>query len=260
MQGEDLEAVEYLARSETRVQLLTALAEEHRLRKDELQERTDASRTTIQRNLAGLEERGWITSTNREYACTIAGEWVADDFEGLVQTVREASRLGPVLQHIDTSTFEFDPSSVGFEVTSGTRGHPMKMIQAHAQSLRGATDVRLLLPETGEGPVQALTERTVAGACETTVLVTETVLDVFRTNPACRGYVEEMMQVAEFELLVTDAEIPYYLGVVDDEVQIGVSENGQPIALLTTDSPTAFEWAERTAADYLADSAVVDEL
>src|SRR6056297_1106616 len=83
--GDPVAAVEFLARSNTRVRMLSVLAREQQLSKDELQERFDASRTTIQRNLSSLADRGWITSTNRYYEITMAGEWIAEDFEALVE-------------------------------------------------------------------------------------------------------------------------------------------------------------------------------
>ena len=54
-----LDAVDWLTRSEHRVEVLEALTEGQRLR-SELQELTGISRVTSNRMLAELEDRNWI--------------------------------------------------------------------------------------------------------------------------------------------------------------------------------------------------------
>lgn len=252
--GDPISAVAFLSGSSTRIRLLSILARAGRLSKDEIRASVDASRTTVQRNLTALEERGWITSSNRDYEITTAGEWIEEDLSTLVDTVRDARRLGPVLELIDTTTFDFDPRRVDFEVTTPEPGNPMKMVQEHTRALRRADDIRVLLPETGVRAMRAGHERTTDDGVPLTMIVSDTVLDVFRSEPEFREYFEDKMAADECSILVTDADVPYYLGILDEEVQIGISENGRPRALLTTDSSDVFEWAERTFTEYKADA------
>jgi hypothetical protein len=60
-----------------------------------------------------------------------------------------------------------------------------------------------------------------------------------------------MLATDRFDLSVYDGEVPYYLGVLDETVQIGVEdENGMPRALLETDVEGLGEWASDTYAQY----------
>lgn len=260
MADDSVAAVEFLARSQTRIRLLTVLAREQELSKDELHEQFDASRTTIQRNLSALADRGWITSSNSDYAITTAGEWVAEDFAALVETIDEATRLGPVLESIDTTTFDFDPRHVGFEVTTPDPGNPLKMVHKHTRAIQQADDIRIMLPETGVRAMKAGHERTTEEGVPLGMVVSEPVLDVFRSDPEFRDYFEDKMAADAFSLFVTEKAVPYYLGILDDEVQIGVSEDGQPRALLSTESPQVFEWAEHTFVEYKSHARRVDKV
>lgn len=255
---ETVAAIEFLSRSTTRVRLLSALSSEQPLSQRELRDRVDASRTTVQRNLDALEDRGWIRSTNREYETTTAGQWIADDFSTLADTVREADRLGPILDSVDTTAFDFDPRRVDFEVTTPDPGDPMTMITAHVQSLREADRVRGLLPEIGLRSVRVGEERSGGDGSQTLVLA-EAAATTLRSNPDYREYFEGLVAAETVSIYVTEAEVPYYLGLLDDEVEIGISENGRPRALLTTSDPTVFEWAERQFEAYRADARPIED-
>jgi predicted transcriptional regulator len=255
-----LQAVEFLARSPTRVRLLSVLVREGQVSKDELHERVDASRTTIQRNLKGLEAQGWVTGTNSDYNATVAGEWVVEDFTALVETIEEAETLGSVLELTETSWFGFDPRQVDFEVTTAEPGNPLKMVHEHARAVGRSNEVRALLPQIGTEPVRASHERVVEHEVSTTMVVSETVLEVFRSDADIRSLVEAQLEVDAFELFVTDAEIPFYLGLLDDEVELGISKDGQPHALLRTDARRVFEWAATTFAEFRGDAIEVRDL
>lgn len=258
MDTDAVAAIEFLARSETRVRLLSVLARDGQCSKQELSDAVDVSRTTIQRNLGALEDRGWITTTNSTYAITTAGEWIADDVSELVETVRNAEQLGPILDLIDPSVFGFDPREVQFEITTAALGQPQKMIDEHVRSVRAADEMRLLLPETGIRPLRATAESFPDQEGSVTLIVSEPVLETFRSTPEARECVTALQETGRFSLLVTDVEIPFYLGRLDDTVEIGVSKGGKPHALLSTTDPAVVEWAERTLAEYESTASAVD--
>lgn len=250
MDTDSVAAIDFLSRSDTRVRLLRYLARETQSSKQELHTIVDASRTTLQRNLAALENKGWITSTDREYEITTAGEWVAEDFVTLVETVDRATQLGPLFELVDTSMFEFDPRRVDVSVTTSDPGQPQKMIQEHIRSINAATDICLLLPETAIQPLRATHERVLDKEMSATLIVSERVLDTFRSTAEAQEYIAAMQQTGRFRVLLTDTEIPFYLGRLDETVEIGISENNQPRALLSTTDAAVRDWAERTLADY----------
>jgi hypothetical protein len=77
------------------------------------------------------------------------------------------------------------------------------------------------------------------------VVVVPEVAEMFQSNPDYVELFEGMVDTGRFEVYVCGSGIPYYLGIFDRTVQIGVNENGEPRGLLETDSEEVREWAER---------------
>lgn len=252
-------AVEFLARSETRVRALETLAREGELSRGDLRERLDATRTTVQRNLDALAERGWVTETDRTYAVTRTGEWIAEDFGDLVETVRQARRLRPVIERVDPDDLDVDLRDADVAVTTSEPGNPWKPVDEHVETIRDAREHRALLPLTGSGPFEAIHERTGDGAREFEAVVAPAVAETFRSDPAYREHYADLRERSNVRFLVTERSIPYYLGVADGTVEIGVDDGGQPAALLRTESPAVLEWAEQTYETYRADAVPIGE-
>lgn len=250
MQGET-EDIEFLARSETRVRLMNELHRDGTLNRDDLRSRFDASRTTIQRNLAALEDRGWVRNENRTYSLAPCGEMVADEFLDLVDTVSIADRLQPVLRWVDRTELDFDPELVAdADVVTGKPGDPWAMVNRHVRRLRRADDVRSLLPLTGLHAMEVGRDRVVEHGATATHIATPSVVETFRTNPNYERYYDDLVETERYELYRYEDEIPYYLGIIDGVVQIGVDEDGEPRALLETRNDDVREWAVSKFRDY----------
>ncbi len=251
-----IEAVEFLARSSTRVRLLAALDERGRLQKEELKGAVDASRTTIQRNLDALEERGWIRNDAREYRITELGAAIVDGFLELAKTVHVARRLEPLLARLPADSLDLPVRSLeDANVTVADPNNPLAPINRHVELVRSADRFRCLLPAVGLRPLLVVQESVLQGGHRHEVIVDEGVADTLRSDPAYRDPLAEMLASDRFALLVTDAEIPFYLGIGDGTVQLGVGdEDGTPKSLAECDSTVVREWAERTYAGYRADA------
>ena len=89
-----LEDIDFLARSQHRIGVLAALAENSSDRRD-LQDTTEASASTISRVLSDLEARHWVTRDPPRYELTPLGTFVATRFlnlhdaMGLERTLRD---------------------------------------------------------------------------------------------------------------------------------------------------------------------------
>lgn len=237
-------AVEFLARSATRVDILSTLAAAGELEKDDLHDRLDASRTTVGRNLSALEERGWIAGSNRTYEITPPGTWVVEDFETLVETVRDADRFEPVFDCADPEDFGFDLRDHEFAVTTADPSDPLKMVNRHVANLQEADELRAVLPLTGADAVRAVHERVVEDGIPVTLTVVPAVAEAFRTSPEYEEPVAGLRTHDATEICVYDGEIPYYLGVYADSVEVGLDDDGQPSVLLETTDDPVYEWAE----------------
>jgi predicted transcriptional regulator len=247
-------AVEFLARSETRVRILDALAESGPLTRDDLQRRFDAARTTVQRNLDALVERGWVRERNREYDATQAGEWVAEDFGHLVRTVDTATELAPVYEHVDTDAVDLDLRHMDVSVTTPDPADPLKMIHEQVKHIEGAEYLRMLFPLTCAQALDALHQQVTEAGADLELVVTPAVAENVRSEPDYREQVADLQAAETASLWVYEGQFPYYLGRYADTVELGLVDDGQPAALVATEDARARRWAERTVEEYRAEA------
>ena len=99
-----LDDVDFLTRSEHRVTVLEALADEpHEY--TELKDLTGVSRVTLGRLLAQFEEKRWIVE-NEQYKITPVGEIIASDLLTLLETTELAQELQDVIQWLPTAAMD----------------------------------------------------------------------------------------------------------------------------------------------------------
>jgi len=261
---EFIEEVEFLARSPARVRILEALQEGGTVGKDELSRKLNVSRTTQMRNHRALESHGWIEETSQGYRLSPCGSYVAEELLDLVDTVTAAKRLQPVLQWLDPDDVDLDLSALSdAKITLSTATNPYAPVEAHVDKLRSATFARALLPEVGRAAAEASLERVRSSGSQFEAILTERVANRVTTDSRFTDVVEAARNLDRYDIYVTTATVPYYLGIVDETVQLGVSDdNHLPRALLEISSDSVREWADeqystyRTRATPLQDAAV----
>lgn len=252
MEGE-IADIEFLSRSATRVQLMDILRREGELSNRELRERIDASRTTIQRNLEALEDRGWVRQRDRAYSLATCGELIAREFTDLRDTVSATERLQPVLGRLDRTDLDVDFRALSeATVVTASEGDPWAMVNRHVKRLREAERVRAILPLTGLHAMEVTRDRVVDDGARVEFVGTASVIDTLRNSPDYGTIYDDLMEAERFTLYATDEEAPYYLGILDDIVQIGVDEDGEPRALLETTNGDVRDWARDTYEGYLS--------
>ncbi|WP_222918789.1 transcriptional regulator [Natrinema sp. SYSU A 869] len=242
--GDAIETLEYVARSPTRVRILETLSEDGAVSRDSLRAEVDVVRTTLQRNLDGLAERGLLRERGRRYGLTSAGALATGAVTTALDRIGVAVRLRPVLERIPAAELEFDLEElVDATVVESTTANPYAPVEHHVASLSGAAHVRALLPATGTKQLERTREAIESGAAFE-LLVTESVAKTLRTDPSIADTFAAMADEESLSVSVVDAEILFYLGIVDDAVQIGVHDgSGLPTALLESTDTRVREWA-----------------
>lgn len=91
--------IQFLTGSPHRRAVLDALCDEP-ARPHELCADIDATRTTIQRILAGFRERQWAVKHDGNYRATVTGRRVFERYEALHEEVTRAQRSGPLAAHL----------------------------------------------------------------------------------------------------------------------------------------------------------------
>lgn len=247
-----------LVRSKVRVELLRRLREGTATRY-ELRDALDCSRTTVDRNLDHLAEAGWVRRIEEGYAITTSGTFALETALEFVETVGVAARLEPILRWIPRSEFDVDLRHLsGAEMTLPGEATPHAALDRHTAAIEGCSRFRGILPVTSAQQFERQYDRTRSGEMATEFVVPPTVADVFLTDPRFADMTAELRDLDTFSVYVTDEGIPYYLGVVDETVQIGVGKDGRPRGLLETDSETVREWAHRTIDEYRESAVPLD--
>jgi len=251
-QEEVVDQLESVVRSATRVWILEHLRDGGPASRDELRARCEASRTTLGRNLEALQERGWVREVDRRYELTTKGESATAHLLKLIDVVGVLDRLEPFLRWTSNETFDLDPRLLSdAELTVATPNDPYAPVNEHVGSLRTVESFRGLLGVIGRDAMETVSGRVEAGEATVELVVEEGVADTLRGSPHYRELLDGVLGTERFEILTTDGTVPYYLGLVDGAVQIGVEDDeGVPKALVETEAGTVREWGERTYRAY----------
>jgi predicted transcriptional regulator len=246
----DTETAADLVRSRIRVEILAALRA-GAATKYELRERLDCSRTTVDRNLEHLQEAGWIEQAPGGYELTTCGEIVVEQATAYLETVTAAKRLQPILRWLPRDELDIDVRHFAdAEITTASDGQPMAMVDRHVQAVSRTPTARMVLPVASPQGLKAQVENFSLSELSVTVVVPPAIADAFLNDSQFADTIASMREAGAIDVSVTEKSIPYYLGILDDIVQIGVDEDGQPRGLLESAAEPVREWAEQTFESY----------
>lgn len=254
-----VDEIAFLVGSTHRVRILGALYDRDACSRDELRDLVDASRTTVQRNVQALEERGWITNSSVEYDITPAGALVTEELLGLVETMQLATDLRNALRWLPREELGFDLRELrDAEVTVASPTSPYAPVDRLVAALETATRFRGLFATASLPTVEVLRSRAgVAGPDWCVILAADG-----RAALESSGYADRFatLRAADaLDLCTYTGDVPFYLGLLDDEVQLGFTDgDGVLKALVQSASPTVREWADDTFEAYYDESAPVE--
>lgn len=214
-----LEHVAYLSRSENRVRVLEALAAEPHTRR-ELQERTEASRTTLGRILTELDERGWAERTaDGDYAVTPRGAHVVREFGPFLAAMEVICEFGETVAWLPTDELDVSLRQFGDATVRRPESNAPTEAGRHlADALRGASTFRAL---TFIAPPQAvgaaIRDAALGGDLTAEHVFAGSLVDYIRDNPEgpppWRDYIEAGARIYRY-----DGRLPCNLFVVDGAV------------------------------------------
>ena len=92
--------VQFLTGSPQRFAVLSALCETP-ARPSELHDQIDATRTTIQRILAGFQDRNWVYKHDGRYRPSVTGRRVFDQYRSLLTEAERSQDIGPNAVYLD---------------------------------------------------------------------------------------------------------------------------------------------------------------
>lgn len=215
-----LEDVAYLSRSENRVRILDAVQRRPATRR-ELAERTGTSRTTLDRIVTELEDRGWVErTTDGEYAATPVGAVLLRQFRPFLGAVAAIDRLGDAVTWLPVEDL-----SVGLEhfadATVMRPEHDAVEVIEYMDDLIRESDRFLVLSDLvpPERIGQILHESVTEGGLAVTAVATGQTVDLIRGEPRRRERWREMVE-AGAEITRYEGSIPCNLWIADETVLI----------------------------------------
>lgn len=243
-----MEGLSYLARSETRPAILSALPESGGVERRELRERVDASRSTLVRALDRMGEFGWVDDADEGYRLTALGEFVADSFEAVREDFETANGLSAFLERVPAHEFDLDPHLLAdARVTAATPAEPLAPVDRVVEIRADSERVRELSSVVARDSAEQVAERATEGSHE--VVLTADVVESLTSGSEYGEAFESALGTVDF--YVHDGDFPFLLALLDDRVALGVvDEHDRPQVLVESADDEVYEWAERTYREY----------
>lgn len=246
------EELQFLLRSETRLNVLSALAQRAPLETDVLEETLDTSRRTLTRTLRQLEDRRLVEETEDGYRLTAFGETQAASFREWLRRDELARAFRPVLGRIEADLLGFDIERLrGATLTVADESQPYAPLD-RTLALRAEADrIRELAPSVERRSVEQLADRTDAGeALAVEIIMSAATARAARSRPAYEDALAAVAAADEVTQYVHPGGFPFVLAVMDETVVLGVADDGNPNAVLETTDDAVREWAEATLDQY----------
>jgi predicted transcriptional regulator len=255
---EPIQEIEFLARSAARVQILRELSESGELTRSDLRNHIDCSRTTVQRNLDSLIDKGIVSNSYQTYELTPRGVYLAGSFLNIVESTAVFNRLEPVLKWIDHDDLDIDLCHFSdATLVVPDDGDPYKMINHHVNVIRGSEQAFGLLPFTGLHATEAATSEVIDHGATMEIIGTPTVVDTHCSDPQYRELNDAAIDTGRWAVYEYPGALPFCLVVIDDIVQLLVAADGEPRGLLETESDAVRSWAVDTYNSYKQESTLV---
>jgi predicted transcriptional regulator len=211
----------------------------------------DCSRSTVNRGIRELEGLDLVAYTDGGYRITPLGATVATGFAELAETVELRLRYKPFLEWMPEDAFDLDLTLLrDAELLVPEAGDPYAMVNRHVNVLSQAEDLKAVLPLVGVHAYEAVHKQIVDNGARCEGVVTPEVADTLQSNPNYAEITKELAATGRFQLYQYDGDIPYFVGLLDDTVQMGVDEEGEPRAIVETTNPEVQNWAETTFTEY----------
>lgn len=261
LSDEALADIAYLGRSGNRVKILeTIVSHPHSPR--EIAEATGSARSTLERILTELEDRGWAKRTpDGTYEATDTGEFVIDEFVPALDAMEAIRNLGDTISWLPRD--ELSISLAHFRDATIRRREvddPTEGVDQMAELMGNTENFRVISNLIPPDPIATvLHDQVDAGRLTVDYVLTEGVLDYLRSRPERRERWVDTMGT-DADLWIWEGDVPCNLWIFDDTVWI---KNDSPIqdaygVPIITDDDTVRSWAHDLIDRYRDEATPVD--
>jgi predicted transcriptional regulator len=216
-----LEDIAYLSRSPNRIRILHALSNGPYTRR-EVEEFTEASRTTLDRIVNELEERGWAErTTDGAYVATPVGNHLVEQFMPFIDSVVAIRQLDEAVAWVPTdelsiSMQHFSDASVRWSAQTD----PMETIDYFTDLIRETTEFRILTNLAAPVPfAEAIRDRIVSGRLTAEFVVADEIIEYMWAQPDRQKRWQEILE-GDASMFRHEGTIPCNMYIFDDTVLI----------------------------------------
>lgn len=248
-----LDDIEFLARSEHRVEVLDALAERPHSRAD-LRTMTGVSSSTIRRLLREFEERYWIRRNGHQYEATQLGTFVAEGLIALLGQMETERTLRAVWQWLPTEEIGFDIELFADAVVTVPEfGSPDRTVSRFAEMVEETETIRTVAPTGVKSDMEVLVRNAIDGMEWESICAADLIEAMLTVRPE---QTSAAIESGNLTLLATDDDLPCACAIFDDRVALGGfdRETGILRVIIDTDAPKARRWAEDLYNSYRRDA------
>ncbi|WP_433623466.1 helix-turn-helix transcriptional regulator [Halomicrococcus sp. NG-SE-24] len=242
-----MEAARFLAGSPDRYRLLAHLRERPGSPRD-VADALDASRRSVQRNLAELVDRGWAEKRDGDYRLTTSGAFVARAHADYLDALSAVEAAAPVLERLPVERAPDPTWLADADVVAADAERPQAPVSHYVRRLREreTTRVRMLAPVLSRIFHEAHAELVLSGVDTEVVLPADSVETARSMNP-----LEFEVVVRAIDLYRHDGPVELGLTLGDDWVLAGAyDDDGQLRAVAESDDPRFVEWAQDAYEEY----------
>jgi predicted transcriptional regulator len=223
--------------------------------KPELVDELGVSRSTVDRAVRELDERGLVSRSDGGFSATLTGRLANDAYTEFCDQIRVLAETSDLLTHLSADAELNLCVLTGAEVVEAEQPAPYKPASRLEEYIRRATSVRALTRAIVSSPIpealhEGVTERGVAFES----VYTEPVAEFLRTNR--RDERHEMVETGHYRVYETDA-LPFGLMLFEEPdrcvVCINVYDDTNDLrGVIVNDTPEAVAWAEDLFETYRA--------
>jgi len=250
--------IEFLARSENRVAVLTELADSPQSRQ-ELGSSTGASQPTLGRILRDFQERTWIVRRQEGYELTPTGRLVAEGIAEFSAVIETELKLREFVEWLPAEELSFDLRQLQeATVTVPTRTRPGAPVGRVIDLLQRADDVTVLSHAFNDRMLEAVTDWVAAGGRFEGVF-SAAAIEPVTDDAALAELLGRLVDAAGSTIHIYEGPVPLAVTVTDDVVGLLIrDDDGRLQAALDTDNAVVAAWARDTYERYRADSQPLD--
>lgn len=255
MTGDDgHDGAAYLAGSPVRVEILRALRREPR-RPADLTAAIDATRTTVQRILAGFRERNWVVKREAAYHVTPTGTRVHDAYEELLDEVERAEQFGQFAADLERVGADIPAEALNDgDLTVAPERNPLAAVDRITELLREGrgAEIRAVSPVVIQQFNDAATNALDSGGEITLVIdrdVVETSVDSFSAAT------DRALNDDGATVYVSSNRIEYGLFRYDDLACVtAYDRRNNPRCVLESQDQAVTEWADERLESLIDDA------